>query len=134
MRRPMRTTLGVGVSAALAMLVTMPAVAASPVPAAATSQAEVQDFLAGQLSKLGSSGKATVLVHGTDLAAAKRAVSTSGLQASTTFDKIGVVVARGTKAQIQEAGAQPGVTYLEGNQPIAFTQTTSNRPPAATRR
>ena len=127
MRRPLRTTLGVGVSAALATLVTLPAVAASPAPAAATSQAEVQDFLAGQLSKLGSSGTATVLVHGTDLAAAKRAVSTSGLQASTTFDKIGVVVARGTKAQIQEAGAQPGVTYLEGNQPIAFTQTTSNQ-------
>jgi serine protease AprX len=127
MRRPLRTTLGVGVSAALVTLVTLPAMAASPAPAADSHQAQVQDFLAGQLGKLGSSGKATVLVHGTDLAAAKRAVSASGLTTSTTFDKIGVVVARGTKAQIQKAGTQPGVTYLEGNQPIAFTAETSNK-------
>ena len=43
-----------------------------------------------------------------------------------SFDRIGVVVARGTKAQIGAARTQPGVTYLEGNQPIAFSQTTSN--------
>jgi serine protease AprX len=125
MRRPLRTTLGVGVSAALAAVLTLPVTAAPS--QASTQPARVQDFLAGQLGKLGPLGKATVLVHGTDLAAAKRAVGASGLTTSTTFDKIGVVVARGTKTQIEKARTQPGVTYLEGNQPIAFTAETSNQ-------
>ena len=43
-----------------------------------------------------------------------------------SFDRIGVVVARGTKTEIAAARAVPGVTYLEGNQPIEFTQETSN--------
>jgi serine protease AprX len=125
MRRPLRTTLGVGVSAALAAVLTLPVTAAPS--QASTQPARVQDFLAGQLGKLGPLGKATVLVHGTDLAAARRAVGASGLTTSTTFDKIGVVVARGTKTQIELARTQPGVTYLEGNQPIAFTAETSNQ-------
>ena len=125
MRRPLRTTLGVGVSAALAAVLTLPVTAAPS--QASTQPARVQDFLAGQLGKLGPVGQATVLVHGTDLAAAKRAVSASGLTTSTTFGGIGVVVARGTKRQIETARTQPGVTYLEGNQPIAFTAETSNQ-------
>ena len=125
MRRPLRTTLGVGVSAALAAVLTLPVTAAPS--QASTQPARVQDFLAGQLGRLGPLGEATVLVHGTDLAAAKRAVGASGLTTSTTFGKIGVVVARGTKTQIERARTQPGVTYLEGNQPIAFTAETSNQ-------
>jgi len=125
MRRPLRTTLGVGVSAALAAVLTLPVTAAPS--QASTQPARVQDFLAGQLGKLGPLGKATVLVHGTDLAAAKRAVGASGLTTSTTFGRIGVVVARGTKTQIEKARTQPGVTYLEGNQPIALTAETSNQ-------
>ena len=125
MRRPLRTTLGVGVSAALAAVLTLP-IAAAP-SQASTQPARVQDFLAAQLGKLGPLGQATVLVHGTDLAAAKRTVGASGLTTATTFARIGVVVARGTKRQIETARTQPGVTYLEGNQPIAFTAETSNQ-------
>ena len=44
----------------------------------------------------------------------------------TTFDKIGVAVAKGTKTEIATARTQPGVTYLEGNTPIEFTLATSN--------
>ena len=44
----------------------------------------------------------------------------------TSFDTIGVVVARGTNRQVLAAGSQPGVTYLEGNQPIEFSQYTSH--------
>ena len=89
MRRPLRTTLGVGVSAALAAVLTLP-VAAAP-SQASTQPARVQDFLAAQLGKLGPLGQATVLVHGTDLTAAKRAVGASGLTTATTFARIGVV-------------------------------------------
>jgi serine protease AprX len=126
MRRPLCTVLGAAACVALATLSSVPSVAASPAPAAASGPARVQDFLAGQLDRLGPVGRTTVLVHGTDLTAARRAVAASGLTPSTTFNKIGVVVARGTKSQIQAARIQPGVTYLEGNQPIAFTAETSN--------
>ena len=45
-----------------------------------------------------------------------------------TFRKIGVVGARGTKAQIQSLRSQPGVTYVEaGAQPIEFFAETSNQ-------
>ena len=52
----------------------------------------------------------------------------------TSFDRIGVVVARGTGAQVKAARAQPGVTYLEGNTPIESASRPPTRPPAARRR
>ena len=89
-------------------------------------KANVSDFLAQQLTALDAGEKATVMVHGTDLAAADRAVTAAGMTRTMSFDKIGVVVARATAAQIALARIQPGVTYVEGNQPIEFAQYTSN--------
>ena len=125
MRRSLRTTFAIGITGALTALVTLPASTATSATAE-PGPARVQEFLADRLAALGSTGKATVLVHGSDPAAADRAVRASGLTRGTSFDRIGVVVARGTKAQIEQARTQPGVTYLEGNQPIALRQTTSN--------
>ena len=122
-RAPRVTTLASGLAAALATVAMLPTAGS----AATGSPAPVQDFLAGQLSGLKANGETTVLVHGQDLAAAERAVRSSGLTRSTSFDRIGVVVARGSKAEIEQARRAPGVTYLEGNAPIAFTQTTSNQ-------
>ena len=120
---PSRRALGAG---GVAALVAAAAVLASPAQAAPTtaSLAPVQDFLAGQLGSL--TGATTVLVHGTDIAAARAAVDATGMRTVTEFERIGVVVASGTAGQVQAARAQPGVTYLEGNTPIAFTQETAN--------
>ncbi|MGH3786555.1 MAG: S8 family serine peptidase [Pseudonocardiaceae bacterium] len=63
-------------------------------------------------------GHIPVMVHGATLADAERAVAATGMQRVTTYRKIGVVVARGTEQQVKAARTQPGVTYLEGNQPI----------------
>jgi subtilisin family serine protease len=114
-----RRALGVGGLSAIVAgaLVVTPA-------QAAPSAAPVQDFLAEQLSTL--SGVTTLMVHGTDIAAARAAVDAAGMRTVTEFERIGVVVASGTAAQIETARTQPGVTYLEGNTPIAFTQETSN--------
>jgi serine protease AprX len=102
----------------------------TPVHAQQTAAAPVQPFLSRQLDRLGSlpllQQRATVLVHGTDLAAAKNAVKASGLRQLTSYDKIGVVVAEGTKSQILAARTKRGVTYLEGNQPIKMSLSTSN--------
>src|SRR5688572_31762763 len=120
MRRPFRRTLGVmsGVVVAGA-LVASPASAAPPL-------APVQDFLSGQLRTLAAATPTTVLVHGTDIAAARAAVDATGMRPVTEFERIGVVVASGSAGQIQAVRAEPGVTYLEGNTPIEFAQETSN--------
>ncbi|MGH3579752.1 MAG: hypothetical protein ACRDU0_19645, partial [Mycobacterium sp.] len=75
--------------------------------------------LVGQLLSA-TSGDMPVLVHGATLADAERAVTATGMRRVTTFREIGVVVARGSKQQVEAARTQPGVTYLEGDQPIAM--------------
>jgi subtilisin family serine protease len=108
-----------------AMLAAAALPTASPA-AAVPSPAGVQAFLAEQLGTVGSDVPITVLVHGTDIAAARSAVAASGMRPVTEFEQIGVAVARGTAAQVQAARGEPGVTYLEGNAPVEFTDQTSN--------
>jgi subtilisin family serine protease len=93
--------------------------------AAVSRIARVQPFLEAQLAALGSD-RTTVMVHGTNVAAASQAVATTNMELVTTFDRVGVAVASGTAAQILAAAALPGVTYLEGNTPIEYTLDTSN--------
>ncbi len=126
MRRSSRRLLG-----AVSGAVVVAALAGSPASAAPSgvggdALAPVQDFLASQLAGLGAAVPATVLVHGTDIGAARAAVAAAGLRPVTEYERIGVVVASGTADRIEEARRQPGVTYLEGNQPIEFAQETSN--------
>jgi serine protease AprX len=99
---------------------------APPAQAAPAALAPVQPWLTGQLSGLSAAVPTTVLVHGTGIAAARAAVSATGMRALTEFRRIGVVVASGTAAQVQAARTRPGVTYLEGNSPIRFLDQTSN--------
>ena len=110
---------------AATMLATSATFAVGGTASAAPDPANVSDFLARQLP--GLTGSTTVLVHGSTLGDARRAASAAGLSKQGEFSRIGVVVARGTKAQIQAVRTQPGVTYVEGGaQPIEFFQETSN--------
>ncbi|GAA1451520.1 hypothetical protein GCM10009641_86070 [Mycobacterium cookii] len=84
-----------------------------------TAQADVSDFLARQLTTL--SGRTTVMVHGTSLAAARDAVAAAGMTKKGEFASIGVVIANATRSQVQAVRSAPGVTYVEGGaQPIEF--------------
>ena len=122
-----RTALVAGVAGcALAALGFASPASAGLLPSG-TALAPVQPWLASQLGALKAATPTTVLVHGTDTAAAERAVGAAGLTKVTTFDKIGVVVATGLPAQVQLVRAQPGVTYVEGNQPIEMFLATSNK-------
>jgi serine protease AprX len=76
------------------------------------------------LKNLAGSSEAVVMVHGADLAAAKRAVSEAGMSELTSYDKIAVVVARGNGSQVERVRSQRGVTYVEDNQPIEFFAST----------
>ena len=88
--------------------------------------APVQPWLGSHLGVLKAATPTTVLVHATDTATAAKAVQAVGLRKVTTFDKVGVVVATGLPAQVQLVRSQPGVTYVEGNQPIEMLLSTSN--------
>jgi serine protease AprX len=113
-------------TAALATVALATPASAGLLPAGKTL-APVQPWLSQQLSVLKVATPTTVLVHGTDTAAATKAVSAAGLTKVTTFDKIGVVVATGLPAEVQAVRAQPGVTYVEGNAPIRMLLSTSNK-------
>ncbi len=113
-------------TAATAALLVIATALTGPSAGAATS-ADVQPYLARVLKGATGAQPVTVMVHGTDIQAARNAVSASGLRLVTTFDKVGVAVARGTAAQVRTAGQQRGVTYLEGNQPIKAFLDTSNK-------
>ncbi len=123
MRRASRL-LAAAALAAAALTPTLPTTTADA--AMPLVKANVSDFLAGQLTRLDLGERTTVMVHGTTLAAADRAVSATGMSRTMSFDQIGVVVARATRTQIAAVRLQPGVTYVEGNQPIEFSQYTSN--------
>jgi serine protease AprX len=88
------------------------------------SPAPVSRSLAAQLTNL--TGTVPVFVHGTTIAVARQAVADAGLTLLTTWDRIGVAVARGDAAQIAAVRLRPGVTYVEGDQPIRLYLSTSN--------
>ncbi len=120
MRLRIPTSLAAGAAVVLALGLAAPGTAT-----AAGEPAAVSPYLSKQLTSL--TGKTTVLVHGHALGDATRAVTAAGMVKTVTFRKIGVVGARGTKAQIQKLRTQPGVEYVEGGaQPIEYFSDTSN--------
>jgi serine protease AprX len=124
----LKTTLALG-TAALAATASL----AAPTLAQASANGEVtgepanvSTFLAKQLTSMDAGTPAAVMVHGATLQQAKTAVLATGMKRVTSFARIGVVVATGTRSQIQAVRSQPGVTYVEGDAPIDFFQDTSN--------
>jgi serine protease AprX len=95
-------------------------VPAAPAQAAAPVSASLARAIAAGGGAIG------VFVHGTTIAAARRAVADTGLQLVTTWNKVGVAIARGTAAQIAVVRTRPGVTYVEGDQPLRLSLSTSN--------
>jgi serine protease AprX len=95
-------------------------------PAVASSPAPLSPWLAEHWDSLAAATPMTVMVHGTDVGAARAAATASGLVVRETFDRVGVVVAAGLPAQVTAVRSQPGVTYVEGNEPIEMLLSTSN--------
>jgi subtilisin family serine protease len=113
---------------------------ASPPPVAAAAAAapapgaRIQEWLATRLAAAQAAtgsvprppARMTVLVHGTSADVAARAARASGLRLMRTWDAIGVAVASGRPDRIRAVAHQPGVTYLEGDRPLVYTDATSN--------
>ncbi|MFU8876329.1 S8 family serine peptidase [Micromonospora sp. SL4-19] len=114
-----RTTppLIAGVLAAALVAPVAPAQASNPL-------APISSSLARTLTT--TSGMIPVFVHGTSIGAARQAAADTGLTLVTTWNKIGVAVARGTAEQIAAVRGHAGVTYVEGDQPLRLHLSTSN--------
>lgn len=122
--------IGGTVIAAVAAVVVLalPSAAATPVAARPGLLAPLADVSATLIQQLAAipAGPLRVLVHGTDLAAADSAVNQTGMRRITRFAKIGVVAALATPDQINAARSTPGVTYVEGDEPIRVSGTSSH--------
>jgi serine protease AprX len=114
-----RTTppLIAGVLAAALVAPVAPAQASNPL-------APISSSLARTLTT--ASGTIPVFVHGTSIDAARQAAADTGLKLITTWNKVGVAVARGTAEQIAAVRGHAGVTYVEGDQPLRPYLSTSN--------
>ena len=110
-----------------AAVATLGAVVALPAAGAAPTLAPVSATLVDTLAGARALVPLPVLVHGTSVATARNAARASGMTVLTSFDRIGVVVAAGTPAQVRSVRGRAGVTYVEGDQPIAFDLATSGR-------
>jgi serine protease AprX len=108
------------VAAVLAATSLQPAASAQAI----TPLAPISGSLAHTLTA--TAGPVPVFVHGTSVGAARQAVADTGLTLVTTWDRIGVAVARGTAGQIAAVRGHAGVTYVEGDQPIRLYLSTSN--------
>lgn len=91
-----------------------PTLAAAGAPAAPKFDPPVLDEeLAGALATARPLEQVRVLVNAGSVAEARTAVTRAGLRALTSFDRIGVVAAVGTPAQVRAVALQRGVVSVE---------------------
>ncbi len=86
----------------------------------------LQPWLADQLRTTSATEQLRVMVSGDTLGAAKAAVAATGLTLQQSWDRAAVVVAFGTPAQVLAAVTQPGVSYVEGDQPLEYQLDTAH--------
>ncbi|HUG84710.1 MAG TPA: S8 family serine peptidase, partial [Euzebya sp.] len=114
-----------------AMPVAMVQASPATVPVAQVNAPDdvVQPWLAQQLAAASATEMLHVMVHAagaSSIGDAVAAVQASGMALQDTWPRIGVAVAVGTPAQIQGVALQPGVVYVEGNQPLDYHMDTSH--------
>lgn len=112
-RRSMRRAMTL-----VAAILVVPLATAVPAANAQNPLAPVSGTLSRVLAAAAGSTQLTTLVHATDAGTAARAVRAAGMREITRFDRIGVVAATGTAAQVAAARKLAGVTYLENNDPL----------------
>ncbi|MBV9313684.1 MAG: hypothetical protein JO100_07975 [Pseudonocardia sp.] len=106
-------------AAALFVAVAATVLDVGPAFAEPREPAPISPPLAAQMAE-NPNGQFRVMVHGTDLPAADRAVAITGMTKLTEYRRVAVVVATASAKQIEAARFQPGVTYIEGDQPVVY--------------
>jgi subtilisin family serine protease len=86
----------------------------------------LQPWLAGELERAGDQ-PLRVMVSGQSTSAALAAVAQAGLQVQQTWEQVGVVVALGNADAVRDVVGQPGVTYVEGDEPLEYELDTAHQ-------
>jgi serine protease AprX len=108
-------------SGAALALVALPLGAGAQAQASAQPLAPVSAALSSVLATATDALPMTVLVHGSDATTAGAAARAAGLTTVTSFDRIGVVVAKGTAGQVRAARAAGAVRYIEANETLRYS-------------
>ncbi len=122
MRLTRRTV--VAAAAASLLLSALPSLAASSAPA---TTSRIAPWLQGALRTAPASAPMRVMVSGAHPGDAKRALVRSGLRLQQSFDLVGIAVGIGLPAQVRRITLQPGVRYVEGDQPLRYTLDTAHK-------
>jgi serine protease AprX len=96
-------------------------------PAVSDVSQRTQPWLAGELQRAGASETLRVMVSGETTAAAEAAARAAGLTVQQTWDQVGIVVGVGLPDQVRAVAGQPGVRYVEGDQPLAYALSTAHQ-------
>ena len=87
--------------------------------------AQMDPHLTAQLAT--GADRLVVFVHAADAADADQAVKEAGLSKLQAFERVGVVAAVGSPAQINRAARIPSVSYLEADRPVRLHLETSHQ-------
>lgn len=104
----------------------------TPSQATLPEPAAVDAWLAATLTDAAPDDTIGVLAHGTSLDAVHTALATAGMSATADLHSIDVTIAAGTPAQIAALRVQPGIVYVEGDQPLEFALDTAGTATRAT--
>ena len=120
-------------SAAFLLALPVAAQAASPSapgPASLASTAQdprLQPWLDGHLATLTDAARVRVMVRATSAAAAADAVEAVGMGVQQRWPMVGIAVGVGPASAVRGLLAQPGVLYVEGDTPLAYTLQTAHQ-------
>ena len=84
------------------------------------SAARFDPWLEQHLTAVAADAPLRVMVRGTSTDTAAAAVQAAGLAVQQRWELVDVVVGLGTPAQVDALRADPGVVYVEGDQPLEF--------------
>jgi len=90
------------------------------------AQPRVEERLSQQLAAAAPTDRLVVFVHSSDAAFSRAAAERQGLEVGVAFRKVGVVAAIGTPSAIRSLATTAGISYLQGDRPLTYFQSTSH--------
>ena len=91
-----------------------------------TDPVAVDPWLAATLTQAAPDDTIGVLAHGTSIDVVHTALANVGMAVTGDLHSIDVTIASGTPAQIALLRVQPGIVYVEGDQPLELMLDTAN--------
>lgn len=107
--------------------------ALSALPATASNPGTLQPWLAQHLGEVSPADTLRVMVQSSTSDRAAAAIRAAGLQVQQQWPLVGIAVAVGPARLIPRLAGQPGVRYVEGDQPLSYQLETAHKATRADR-